>query len=57
MNKILDKIKALETNDYQNRGGSYPKSDKPDTITCYEPNMLTLSFKNTSEESALKFVK
>lgn len=50
-------LESYATNDYQNRGGSYPKSEVPDAIYFNTPNVLEFSFKNTSEESASKFVE
>lgn len=49
---------GLETDDFQNRKGDYPKSDIPDTISTSEEGskfIVELSFKNTSEKDALKW--
>ena len=49
-------LKKYETDDYQNRGGNYPKSDIPDTIRAYK-NSLEFSFKNTFESDGEYWVK
>ena len=54
--QIENEVAVLENEDYQNRGGNYPKEGKPVTINAYK-NGLTISFKNTSEDSALRYVK
>lgn len=59
--ELLSKLRETETEDYQNRRGSYPSSDKPDTINLYHNSnycetILTFSFKNTTQKTAEKFV-
>ncbi len=49
-------LKKLETADYQNRKGAYPKSNIPDSIKFYDENdgaYLEIDFKNTSEQEAI----
>lgn len=47
--------RAVATEDYQRRDGQYPKSDVPVTIDVFD-NEAMFSFKNTSEDSARKWV-
>ena len=44
-------LKSVETDDYQNRGGSYPRSNVPDSIQTWGGN-LSAEFKNTDERTA-----
>ena len=57
ISKVLSKrLKTFETSDFQNRGGSYPRSNIPTDIVVYSDE-LVFSFKNTSEEDAKDFVE
>jgi len=49
-------LEQYNNEDYQNRGGNYPKSNKPVSIEAYK-NELTFSFKNTNESDSIKAVK
>ena len=53
---LEDKLKALETEDYQKRGGSYPREGVADTI-MYWDHSLSFEFKNTTERTAEKWTK
>lgn len=53
---LEDKLKALETDDYQNRKGNYPKDGVPDTIG-YWKGTLAFEFKNTDERTGERWVK
>lgn len=53
---LEDKLKALATDDYQNRRGNYPKDGVADTIQYWDHN-LSFEFKNTDERSAERWVK
>lgn len=53
---LEQELKKLETNDYQNRGGNYPRSGVADTISVYS-NFVEASFKNTSEGVAKSWLK
>ena len=53
--EIEKALKALATDDYQNRGGNYPESGVPDVIDASR-NTLNFSFKNTSEDAARNWV-
>ena len=53
---LEDKLKALETEDYQNRKGSYPKDGIADSISYYSMN-LQFEFKNTDNQTAERWVK
>jgi len=53
---LEDKLKALETADYQNRKGSYPK-DGIATRISYWDNTLSFEFKNTDNRNAERWVK
>ena len=53
---LEDKLKALETDDYQRRGGRYPKDGIADTIQYWD-HSLSFEFKNTGERSAERWVK
>lgn len=53
---LEDKLKALVTDDYQNRRGNYPKDGVADTIQYWDNN-LSFEFKNTDERSAERWVK
>lgn len=44
-------LKSVETDDYQNRGGSYPRSNVPDHIQSWNGH-LSAEFKNTDERTA-----
>jgi len=44
-------LKSVETDDYQNRGGNYPRSNVPDMIQTWGGN-LSAEFKNTDERTA-----
>lgn len=49
-------LKKLTTSDYQNRNGSYPKSNVPDSIKFFDENdgaCLEIDFKNTSEKEVI----
>lgn len=54
--KLEDVLKSLETDDYQNRGGRYPKDGVPDTIMYWE-NSLSFEFKNTDQRAGERWVK
>lgn len=54
--KLEEKLKELATDDYQGRGGSYPKANVPDDIRV-NGKTVTCEFKNTTEESARKWLK
>lgn len=52
-------LKSVETDDYQNRGGGYPRSGVPDSIQTWggyykaeRHNFLSAEFKNTDERTA-----
>jgi hypothetical protein len=53
---IQSQLDALETNDYQNRKGDYPRDGVADSIQAYN-NGLAFEFKNTDEEQAKRWVK
>ena len=53
---LEDKLKALQTDDYQNRKGNYPKDGVADTIQYWD-NSLSFEFKNTDERGAERWVK
>lgn len=53
---LKDILSKLATNDFQNRGGRRPVSNIPVTIEAYEDS-LDFSFKNTTEDDAMDFVK
>lgn len=53
---LKNQLSAICTDDFQNRRGDYPRSNKPDTIDLWT-NSLIFSFKNTTESSAIKWVK
>lgn len=53
---LEDKLKALETEDYQNRKGNYPKDGIADSISYYSMN-LQFEFKNTDNRTAERWVK
>jgi hypothetical protein len=48
-------LKKFETDDYQHRGGNYPRSDKPDTIQVTGTE-IECDFKNTSQSSAERWL-
>lgn len=48
-------LKQFATDDYQKRGGGYPKSNIPTSIDASD-TQLEFSFKNTDEETGKKFV-
>ena len=56
MNKLYEKLKHLETDDYQGRGDNYPASGRPDTLYVDAVDddkvRFTASFKSTSEDVA-----
>lgn len=52
---LEDELKELATDDYQHRGGNYPRSGKPDTIQVYGTE-IEADFKNTSESAAIKWL-
>ena len=56
MKKFEQELAKLASEDYQGRGGNYPRPNKPDTITV---NGATISaeFKNTTEGSAAAWLK
>ena len=49
-------IKSVETDDYQNRDGGYPRSDKPDSISGYGGE-LSAEFKSTDERTAKRWLE
>jgi len=52
---IYEELKGLETDDFQNRSGAYPKSGIPDSIIVFKKNdklAVRIDFKNTSEYKA-----
>ena len=53
-------IAALETEDYQNRDGRYPRSDVPDGIRAYrgkdDETTIEFQFKNTTESTGKAWV-
>lgn len=55
-----DKLKkwmiSVETDDYQNRGGNYPASGRPDMINTWGTT-LTAEFKSTSERTAKQWME
>ena len=53
---LEDKLKALETADYQNRKGNYPKDGIADSISYYNMS-LQFEFKNTDNRTAERWVK
>ena len=53
---LEDKLKALQTDDYQNRKGNYPKDGVADMIQYWD-NSLSFEFKNTDERGAERWVK
>jgi hypothetical protein len=53
---VLSSLKALETNDFQNRNGNYPRSGVPDTIDVSDYD-ISFSFKNTSQRDAERWVR
>ena len=52
---LENELKELATDDYQHRGGNYPRSGKPDTIQVYGTE-IEANFKNTSESTAIKWL-
>ena len=53
---INKELKKLETADYQNRKGEYPRSNVPDSIKFFDEEYgasLEIDFKNTSEQEAI----
>jgi len=57
---IYKELKGLETDDFQNRGGSYPKCDIPDSIGVFKKNdkiTVRIDFKNTSDDKAKNWYK
>jgi hypothetical protein len=53
---LEDKLKALETDDYQNRKGGYPRDGVADTIEYWD-HSLSFEFKNTDERRAERWAK
>lgn len=53
---LEDKLKALETSDFQNRKGNYPKDGIADSISYYNMS-LQFEFKNTDNRTAERWVK
>ncbi|MFW6242735.1 MAG: hypothetical protein ACOC2W_02065 [bacterium] len=56
-NELFKKLKSYETDDFQNRGGDYPKSNIPTHISVRQLKdvqqiKLKCLFKNTSEYDA-----
>ena len=49
-------LKKLETDDYQNRNGDYPRSGRPDTINVSSA-WIEFSFKNTPQSVAERWVE
>lgn len=57
---VSDLLKTYKTEDYQNRDGSYPKSDIPVSLNVYESNhyvFIEASFKNTNESIGKKWME
>ena len=57
---INKELKKLETADYQNRKGDYPKGGIPDSIKLLDNNdgvQLEIDFKNTNEQETLSWYK
>lgn len=54
-------ILSLHTDDYQNRGGNYPKDGIPVSIDVFDSDdeivSITASFKNTSETEAREYIE
>lgn len=58
--KIENLFEKLNSEDYQNRGGDYPKSDVPVSINCSENKEdieVEISFKSTTMENANSWVE
>ena len=53
---IFNELKRLETDDYQQRNGNYPRSGRPDTIYVSDSD-IEFSFKNTSQPVAERWVE
>ena len=57
---MTKRIEGMVTEDYQNRGDGYPKSDVPVFINTWERHgiqVLEVEFKNTDEDVAIKETK
>jgi len=55
---LFKELKKLETDDYQNRNGAYPKSGIPDSIRVNKRGnniIVSIEFKNTSADQAKKW--
>lgn len=58
--KTRNALNAMATNDYQKRGGNYPRSGVPDYISVadyHDQIKLTAEFKNTSEGVAENWLR
>lgn len=57
---LIKRLQNRTTDDYQGRGGNYPKSNVPDSINLEFSDtfcILSFSFKNTNESTAENFVQ
>jgi len=57
---LFKELKKLETDDYQNRKGAYPKNGIPDSIRVNKKGsniIVSIEFKNTSGDQAKKWFK
>ena len=55
MKELIKELKKLETADYQNRKGEYPKGGIPDSIKFVSNDdgaQLEFDFKNTNEDES-----
>jgi hypothetical protein len=60
MTKTFKDLQGLETNDYQNRRGNYPKAGVADSIEVYKGQFgpeVSGSFKNTNQPDAEAWMK
>lgn len=58
--KLLKELKELQTDDYQNRNGEYPKSGIANDIRVWgneENPKVSVYFKNTSEREAKEWTE
>ena len=53
---LVKELAKLQTDDYQHREGSYPKSGIPDSIRVLG-RTVTAEFKNTSESQAARWLE
>lgn len=59
MNKnetLTEALSKLATDDYQKRGGNYPRCNVADSVTVHG-NVVTCDFKNTTESAARKWLE